>query len=206
MRTTACMVACAPLQASVLFWRRRLGSYHSRPLLGGRRKPKKRHARNSDGDAAIIHVLSYPLSFWSLRLVVVALGRSSWWQNWACDRHVFFLGATAGVRCAMICSREHGCCPGRHSLRSTIYRLGGVCRYCPHSYDGLPRRRWPSENMPCKLDEILHFKSNSSSEGVYYPGITRTRYFCEFCTPKPCLLYTSPSPRDKRQSRMPSSA
>ena len=24
--------------------------------------------------------------------------------------------------------------------------------------------------------------------------------------PKPCLLYTSPSPRDKRQSRMPSSA
>ena len=25
-------------------------------------------------------------------------------------------------------------------------------------------------------------------------------------TDKPCLLYTSPSPRDKRQSRMPSSA
>ena len=25
-------------------------------------------------------------------------------------------------------------------------------------------------------------------------------------TPEPCLLYTSPSPRDKRQSRMPSSA
>ena len=24
--------------------------------------------------------------------------------------------------------------------------------------------------------------------------------------PEPCLLYTSPSPRDKRQSRMPSSA
>ena len=24
--------------------------------------------------------------------------------------------------------------------------------------------------------------------------------------PRPCLLYTSPSPRDKRQSRMPSSA
>ena len=27
-----------------------------------------------------------------------------------------------------------------------------------------------------------------------------------FVTPWPCLLYTSPSPRDKRQSRMPSSA
>ena len=61
-------------------------------LLGGRRKPKKRHARNSDGDAAIIEVLSYeyPLCFRPLRLVVVALGRLSWWQNWACDRHDFF--------------------------------------------------------------------------------------------------------------------
>ena len=27
-----------------------------------------------------------------------------------------------------------------------------------------------------------------------------------FTAPNPCLLYTSPSPRDKRQSRMPSSA
>ena len=27
-----------------------------------------------------------------------------------------------------------------------------------------------------------------------------------FCMLLPCLLYTSPSPRDKRQSRMPSSA
>ena len=28
----------------------------------------------------------------------------------------------------------------------------------------------------------------------------------EIVLPKSCLLYTSPSPRDKRQSRMPSSA
>ena len=34
------MVAYAPPQASVLFWRCRLASYHSQPLLGGRRKPK----------------------------------------------------------------------------------------------------------------------------------------------------------------------
>ena len=27
-----------------------------------------------------------------------------------------------------------------------------------------------------------------------------------YYSPSPCLLYTSPSPRDKRQSRMPSSA
>ena len=70
------------------------------------------------------------------------------------------------------CSRKRGCCPGCHSLRFTIYRLGGGCRQCPRSYDELPRGRWPSENMPCKLDEILilHFKSNSSPDGVILPG------------------------------------
>ena len=30
--------------------------------------------------------------------------------------------------------------------------------------------------------------------------------FALLCVAYPCLLYTSPSPRDKRQSRMPSSA
>ena len=29
---------------------------------------------------------------------------------------------------------------------------------------------------------------------------------CPYCKSNTCLLYTSPSPRDKRQSRMPSSA
>ena len=34
--------------------------------------------------------------------------------------------------------------------------------------------------------------------------ISSTAAGCRYCTA--CLLYTSPSPRDKRQSRMPSSA
>ena len=58
--------------------------------LGWAEEPQRRHARNSDGDAAIIKVLSYPLCFRLLRLVVVALGRSSLWPNWACDRHDLF--------------------------------------------------------------------------------------------------------------------
>ena len=36
------------------------------------------------------------------------------------------------------------------------------------------------------------------------PGIGKTTVAKALC--KDCLLYTSPSPRDKRQSRMPSSA
>ena len=60
--------------------------------LGWAEEAQKRHARNSDGDAAIIEILSYPLCFRSLRLVVVALDRSNWWKKlgFACDRHDFF--------------------------------------------------------------------------------------------------------------------
>ena len=59
--------------------------------------------------------------------------------------------------------------------------------------------------MPCNLDEMLHFKSNSSPEGVYLPGYypypehlrvlyniqTRLKHFFGFCTtliPVPELL------------------
>ena len=77
------------------------------------------------------HRMNYPV------FSVASLGSRGTWPielaAKACDRHVFFLGAIAVVRCAMICSRERGCCPGRHSLKFTIYRLGGGCRYCSHS-------------------------------------------------------------------------
>ena len=38
------------------------------------------------------------------------------------------------------------------------------------------------------------------------PPYGTTRNYWDVPLPLPCLLYTSPSPRDKRQSRMPSSA
>ena len=37
-------------------------------------------------------------------------------------------------------------------------------------------------------------------------GVSLVYYLGRLTTEKTCLLYTSPSPRDKRQSRMPSSA
>ena len=58
--------------------------------LGWAEEAQKRLARNSDGDAAIIEVFLYPVCFPLLRLIAVARGRSSWWQNCACDRHDFF--------------------------------------------------------------------------------------------------------------------
>ena len=69
-------------------------------------------------------------------------------------------------------------------------------------------------------DETFDFKSGSQNDTVIrYLFVIFTFYF-RFCIqeacqdlaeyniiiPRSCLLYTSPSPRDKRQSRMPSSA
>ena len=39
-----------------------------------------------------------------------------------------------------------------------------------------------------------------------FNATSRPQGLCDSAGTKPCLLYTSPSPRDKRQSRMPSSA
>ena len=60
-----------------------------------------------------------------------------------------------------------------------------------------------------KIKEILYAKSQENINAVT-PAVTADM----FGGPNPylndegevCLLYTSPSPRDKRQSRMPSSA
>ena len=62
-----------------------------------------------------------------------------------------------------------------------------------------------AEEVAKSIDtEIIkwHIKSTTKAQqGLYeYDAITRLRD-SQFC-----LLYTSPSPRDKRQSRMPSSA
>ena len=90
MRATACIVACSPPTASVLFWRRRLGRLSLSASFEWAEESLERHARDSDGDAAI-EVLSFSSVFWVDRLFLVALGRSSRWKKCACDLHDFFL-------------------------------------------------------------------------------------------------------------------
>ena len=53
---------------------------------------------------------------------------------------------------------------------------------------------------PTKFAQEIEYLVRDNKEMNYIDAII---YFCE-CNG--CLLYTSPSPRDKRQSRMPSSA
>ena len=59
-------------------------------------------------------------------------------------------------------------------------------------------------NKKNKIENLCNHPS-CKEEGVYkapldYDNLGNYQWFCI------CLLYTSPSPRDKRQSRMPSSA
>ena len=55
-----------------------------------------------------------------------------------------------------------------------------------------------------KLESFFNFISGLAIFGVMLLGVVQVVERSAFNYP--CLLYTSPSPRDKRQSRMPSSA
>ena len=107
MRATACIVACSPPTAC-FFWAAQGRKLSLSASLEWAVEALKRHARDSNGDAAF-EVLSFSSVFWVDRLILVALGRSSWWKNCASDRH-----------CAMVCIRGRGCCAGRHPLSFTI--------------------------------------------------------------------------------------
>ena len=55
-------------------------------------------------------------------------------------------------------------------------------------------------------DVDLGVITNVQNDASLYPEQKALREILVSGTPGACLLYTSPSPRDKRQSRMPSSA
>ena len=61
-----------------------------------------------------------------------------------------------------------------------------------------------AEGRSVLISETLKFQAKQGGEKI----ITRDRIQLDgvFLTSKVCLLYTSPSPRDQRGSRMPSSA
>ena len=58
----------------------------------------------------------------------------------------------------------------------------------------------PVGTAPTNNDAGWDDNLDSDVDGTYGPNTTKMYSL------QPCLLYTSPSPRDKRQSRMPSSA
>ena len=127
------------------------------------------HARNSDGDAAI-EVLSFASVFWVDRVVVVAVGRSSWCKNCASTAMIFFRSHRRGTLCyglnpwARLLSRSppvevHDLSPRLGSSIVPKHRL--------------PRKCWPSGNMPCKLD-------NSPTSKIFDPTELENNVFWDF--------------------------
>ena len=69
---------------------------------------------------------------------------------------------------------------------------------------------WKCANEDCSDDHIYRFKGLCRTCTTYVDGkptepVPRIRVL-QSGTPYVCLLYTSPSPRDRQKSRMPSSA
>ena len=62
--------------------------------------------------------------------------------------------------------------------------------------------------IPCKKDQLIEMVLDIEKYPEFVPWCIEGKIFDknESTDLITCLLYTSPSPRDKRQSRMPSSA
>ena len=96
----------------------------------------------------------------------------------------------------MFCSRERGCCPGRHSLRFTIYGLGGDRRYCPHSYGHFCE--FCTTSIPVQRTSLSYVRHSYPYPELPYDLYARAtiprvrgqhfipaRIFRKFCTPVP---------------------
>ena len=68
----------------------------------------------------------------------------------------------------------------------------------------------PSESAVCRPAGGLPALQVTLQLAVHHHNFGQlqeaARLYCEVLHSQPCLLYTSPSPRDRQKSRMPSSA
>ena len=81
------------------------------------------------------------------------------------------------------------------SVKKAVFPVAGFgTRFLPAT------KATPKEMLPIVDKPIVQY----AVEEAYEAGIREFIFITHHA--KSCLLYTSPSPRDKRQSRMPSSA
>ena len=73
-----------------------------------------------------------------------------------------------------------------------------------HNEDASPLKLKNSENKEIESQPLEVSKGDDNENGFLDFGFNQS--ILKSLINKGCLLYTSPSPRDKRQSRMPSSA
>ena len=82
----------------------------------------------------------------------------------------------------------------------------GLCCTCSNSCTGHTERHDPTAALATQISmpQVLHWPQNSAFRKCCTGHADEHAPSAALATH--CLLYTSPSPRDKRQSRMPSSA
>ena len=85
-----------------------------------------------------------------------------------------------------------------------LHRVGGPAKI-QYNQDGSYQEVWYTNGLPYREDgpTVIDYSADGN---VVFEGWRNSNGRLHREDNKPCLLYTSPSPRDKRQSRMPSSA
>ena len=81
--------------------------------------------------------------------------------------------------------------------RNKKYRRSPERKNDPRAGTPKKQTRWPGQHLRCGVCGRLYVHGGHGK---------KERMMCNGAREYTCLLYTSPSPRDKRQSRMPSSA
>ena len=69
-------------------------------------------------------------------------------------------------------------------------------------YNGIGKNYLSNSNIQALTTEPRQFQAPQRDGEAFVKG----RYFHQLILTQTCLLYTSPSPRDRQKSRMPSSA
>ena len=95
-------------------------------------------------------------------------------------------------------------CSWRHSAGLQGPRMGAASA----AYCALSAGSKPIEEVPKVIPawQVGAWKARYARENLRRAPCRASSAKVQVCTCRRCLLYTSPSPRDKRQSRMPSSA
>ena len=98
------------------------------------------------------------------------------------------------------CTDETAC-----NFDAAAYVDDGSCIYCTCADTTVNEMvSFPNDTMPEYSLEIEVFADHDTTGIPELAGLKTYRFYIK--TPGPCLLYTSPSPRDLSTSRMPSSA
>ena len=101
--------------------------------------------------------------FWVDRLVLVALGRSSWWEHCACDRRIFLRSHRRGTLCYDMHPSARRLPPSPpDDVHDLSPRLGSSI---------VPKQRWIASGMLAQWEHAIHATWINSSASNWFDSI-----------------------------------